>query len=418
MNISKISALTIFALSTAALTCWVLFLYLEEQSLEKKFQERFNDISHQVTHLLLNSEEKKLEKALTSIHPPFSDVEVSVYEQDLVTILSPKKRDIQLLDEKIAAKLKASLAENPKFPGLFTGQDFYQIRSIHLKNRVVFLVLRQTRSSDTSITLQYVALALLTLSLLTLLSQLFTSNQVAIDNPKQRESEDQAESYRRFLSDLAHDLRTPLTSIRGYLETVVMKDDKLNREERLCLIETALKNSEHMSSLISEIFEFTKFEDKSKKLKRDTFQATDLLNDIFERFIPQADKKQIQFTKKLEPVLGTIQADRKLLDRALSNLVNNAIYYTRDGNDVEIQALRRSGKLVIQIRDQGVGIPEEELEHIFDRFYRVAKDRSRTTGGTGLGLAITKTILDAHNGTIRIESKLEEGTLVTVELPL
>lgn len=222
----------------------------------------------------------------------------------------------------------------------------------------------------------------------------------------------------QFLSDISHDVRTPLTSVRGYVETLLMRGDAYSSDERSKFLEIALNNIQQLSNLLDELFDFTRVHERVGTGMLSTVDITEMVSSIGRRLAPAARDKSIDFQVLLPKQTVVAIGEHSMLDRAITNVVNNAIYYTPDEGKVEISLSSNKHRVQIRIKDNGIGIPKQDLSHIFNRFYRVNKDRSRDTGGTGLGLAITKTVVEAHHGEITIESVFGQGTVVTIELPL
>jgi two-component system sensor histidine kinase VicK len=213
-----------------------------------------------------------------------------------------------------------------------------------------------------------------------------------------------------FVANVSHELKTPLTSIKGYtetLKTVITKDP----ERALDFLTRIEENSERLSHLINDILELSRIEQPNFYLEVSPFQIDALLSEICERFsFPMSAKKQIL---TLDNQVETLTADRWLTDQALSNLIENAHRYCGELSRISIHVsqVMEGGKPFIQflVSDNGPGIKPEDLPRIFERFYRVDKSRNRLLGGTGLGLAIAKHIMLSHGGRIRAESEYGQG---------
>ncbi len=221
---------------------------------------------------------------------------------------------------------------------------------------------------------------------------------------------------RDLVANVSHDLRTPLASIQGYLETILMKDAKLSAQERVRFLDTVLGNVTILNKLVSELFELSKFDAREKVPQRELFAISELAQDIVLKLQPQAEEKDIRLKATLDKNLPFVYADIAMIDRAISNLIENAIRYSERGSDVTLELRRKGSSVTVYVRDNGFGIQPDELPHIFDRFYRVEKSRARDSGGTGLGLAITKKIVEAHDSSIAVESKPNQGSTFAFEL--
>ena len=228
----------------------------------------------------------------------------------------------------------------------------------------------------------------------------------------------QADRMRRELvANVSHDLRSPLASIQGYLETVHMKDGALAPDERQRYVKTALRNAQRLSDLVGELFELSKLETEQVEPSVEPFPIAELVQDVVMQYEPQAEEQCIDLQAELPERHARVEADIGLVERALSNLIDNAIHYTPDGGAVRVRVTNEHNDVCVAVTDTGPGIPEDDLPHIFERFYRVDKSRDRDKGGAGLGLAITKTILDLHDRTLEVDSTVGEGTTFRFRLP-
>jgi len=229
----------------------------------------------------------------------------------------------------------------------------------------------------------------------------------------------QADRMRRELvANVSHDLRSPLASIQGYLETVHMKDGDLAPEERQRYVKTALRNAQRLSDLVGELFELSKLETEQVEPTIEPFPVAELVQDIVMQYEPQAREQRIDLAADLPERHARVAADIGLVERALSNLIDNAIHYTPDGGRVRVRLENMAREVCVEVSDTGPGIPDDELPHIFERFYRVDKSRDRDRGGAGLGLAIAKTILELHDRSLEVESTVGEGTTFRFRLPV
>lgn len=215
---------------------------------------------------------------------------------------------------------------------------------------------------------------------------------------------------RELVANVSHDLRSPLASIRGYLETILIKEDKLPAEKRTEYIKTILSTTGHLEKLVDQLFELSKLDAQQILPQFEAFPIADLVQDVTMKYKPIAEEKGINLLASVPQQLPMAYADIGLIERAISNLIENAIRYTESSGTVKIAVSYDRNKIMIQVSDTGCGISEADLPHIFDRFYRVEKSRARSTGGTGLGLAITKKILDIHQSAIDVQSKVNKGT--------
>ncbi|MEX0995297.1 MAG: HAMP domain-containing sensor histidine kinase, partial [Balneolaceae bacterium] len=199
---------------------------------------------------------------------------------------------------------------------------------------------------------------------------------------------------RELIANVSHDFRSPLASIQGYLETIMLKEPTLSEEMRKRYLEIILKNTGLLRQLVEELFELSKLESKQVEPSMENFSIADLIQDVALKFEPQANRNGIKLKTEAPPSLPLVKADIALIERVVSNLIENAIQYTEGKGTVRISLESGKKGVKVSIADSGPGIDKEDLPYIFDRFYRAEKSRSKDKGGTGLGLAIAKTILE------------------------
>jgi len=230
---------------------------------------------------------------------------------------------------------------------------------------------------------------------------------------KQRE----LETMRRDLvAWVGHDLRTPLTSIRAIVEALAdgMVDDPVTQARYL---RTAKRDIHSLSLLIDNLFEMAQIDTNGLKLERQANSLGDLVSDTIESFRTLAEEKGVLVQGRVATDVDPIDMDARLIGRVLTNLVSNAIRHTPTGGTVQVYAQGVAQGIEVTVRDTGEGIRPEDLPHIFEQFYRGEKSRNRATGGAGLGLAIAQSFVQAHGGTIRVESKVGQGTRFIFFLP-
>ncbi|WP_129723918.1 sensor histidine kinase [Xylanivirga thermophila] len=217
-----------------------------------------------------------------------------------------------------------------------------------------------------------------------------------------------------LITSVSHDLRTPLTSIIGYLELI--SDDKYDDEIRLRhYVDIVYQKSKRLKSLIDDLFELTTLSYGGVKLKCQDINIGQLLEQLAEEFVPILNDAHMEYRLHLPDEKVIIYADPDMLVRVFENLISNAVRYGREGKYIDIHMKKRENKAITDIINYGDPISPSELQHIFDRFYRVEQSRSRETGGTGLGLAIAKNIVELHGGSIRAYTKMN-STIFEVEL--
>ena len=228
---------------------------------------------------------------------------------------------------------------------------------------------------------------------------------------KERESE---RTKNELITNVAHDLRTPLTSIIGYLE-LLSGDVKLDPELQKKYINIAYVKTKRLEKLIEDLFGFTKMNYGKLTMHVAQVDVVKLLSQLLEEFYPSFVDKNLSYELQSNVPAKVITADGNLLARLFDNLINNAIKYGADGKRIMVKLHADDEIVTVSVINYGYVIPADELPLIFNKFYRVEQSRSTNTGGTGLGLAISKNIVDMHGGTITVTSDLS-GTVFTVKL--
>ena len=221
---------------------------------------------------------------------------------------------------------------------------------------------------------------------------------------------------RELVANVSHDLRTPLASLQGYLETLLLKEGTLTPEEHRNYLEIATKHSERLGKLVAELFELAKLDSRETLPHVESFSLSELVQDVVQKFHLAAEKKKVGLHPELRNDLPFISADIGLIERVFENLIENALRHTPAGGTIAIALTPINGEVKIGVKDTGCGIPPEELPHIFDRFHRVEKHER--SDGAGLGLAIAKRILELHGCTLEVASLVNQGTTFTFHLPV
>jgi len=228
----------------------------------------------------------------------------------------------------------------------------------------------------------------------------------------------QADSSRRKLfANISHDLRTPLASLRGAIETLLMKEATLPEAEKRYYLNLALNHCEQLGRLIGELFELATLESADRQLHCESFSIAELVQDVAEKFRPEADRHKVKIECDIPTSGPFIKADIGLIERVFENLVENAIRYTPEQGTIRLSVIPGEKSVSAQVADTGRGIPAADLPSIFDRAYRTDKDREDRPGGTGLGLAIARQILQLHGSSIEVESMVGAGTTFRFRLP-
>lgn len=226
-----------------------------------------------------------------------------------------------------------------------------------------------------------------------------------------------ADQVRRdFVANVSHELRTPLTAIRGYVEALA--DEPLNAEDRARFLEVIARHASRMERLVRDLLRLASLDARQETLERAECPVQELLRGCAADLSPVIDSRHQHVEVRVEPSAARINTDPAKLQDVLRNLVENAVNYSPEGSTIRLEATRRERQLVVTISDDGPGIPEADLERIFERFYRVDKARSRESGGTGLGLSIVKHLVDLLGGRVWAANRPGGGAVFTVSLPL
>ncbi len=218
---------------------------------------------------------------------------------------------------------------------------------------------------------------------------------------------------REFVANVSHELKTPITTIKSYTETIMdgVLDDKEMSTKFLGVINN---ECDRMTRIVRDLLQLSSmdYQETNWELSEVCLQELLELVDLKMKISAQAKNQQLRI--RIEPTLPCLTGNRDALEQVMLNVVSNAIKYTQEGGTIDMHAYMEESHLMVRVRDNGSGIPQEDLDRIFERFYRVNKARSRAMGGTGLGLSIAKQIVELHGGSIQIQSNLGEGTVVEI----
>jgi signal transduction histidine kinase len=227
----------------------------------------------------------------------------------------------------------------------------------------------------------------------------------------------QDELRREMVANVSHDLRTPLTSMQGYLETMLRKSDQLSRSEQQKYLEVAVRQSQRVSHLAQELFELAKLECEEVQPNFERFSVQELIQDVIQKFELSASSKRIRITARFLETIPLIHADIGMIERVLTNLIDNALRHTPEGGQIELALSHEpGGKVVVRVEDNGSGIASEHLPNLFERDSPLRAAPRKHAGG-GLGLLITKRILELHGSTIEAISARGRGAIFIFSLP-
>jgi len=223
---------------------------------------------------------------------------------------------------------------------------------------------------------------------------------------------------RELISNISHDLSTPLSAMQGYLETLIINAGYMSPEDRQKYLEIARKHAVRLGILIGDLFELSKLDSASVTPNLEAFSLAELAQDIAQEFQLESDRRDIRLSVDAQPDTAYSIGDIGLIQRVLENLVRNAVRFTPEGGEITISVMERPESLAVAVSDSGPGIPDVDIPRIFDRFYRSVEGEEARSESSGLGLAIVKRILDLHGSRITVTSKLNRGTRFEFELPL
>ena len=220
---------------------------------------------------------------------------------------------------------------------------------------------------------------------------------------------------KEFVADVSHELKTPITSIMGYADTLLEGEyDKETQDKFLNVIATEARR---MAKLVTDLLTLSRYDSKKKKTEKEIFDLGELVKRCQDKLAIEIKKKDHTVNCFVTADVPPVYADKDEIERVVLNILTNSIKYTKDGGEIKIYVGFVYNDAYIKVFDNGIGIPEEDLNRIFERFYRVDKARTREMGGTGLGLSIAKEILDKNGGSIDIKSVVGQGTEVVIKIP-
>lgn len=220
---------------------------------------------------------------------------------------------------------------------------------------------------------------------------------------------------REMVANVSHDLRTPLTTMKGYIETLLLKHGELSQQEQRQYLQTALNHSQHLGDLVEDLFELARLDSCESVVCSEPFSMGELVQDVTQSFMLRAEEKNIELRAELNPDVPLIYGDIAMMQRVLENLIENGLRHTPEDGRISVRVDVDSGHVVVQISDTGCGIPAENVSDIFERFYQQDINRSGNQN-SGLGLAIVKRILELHGSIIAVQSELNQGTTFSFQL--
>jgi two-component system phosphate regulon sensor histidine kinase PhoR len=219
------------------------------------------------------------------------------------------------------------------------------------------------------------------------------------------------------VANVSHELRTPLAIFRGYLETLA-DNPEMSREESQRILETMKRHSDRLNALVEDLLTLTRLEARQVETEFNTIRVDAFFRQLVRDWGNRTNSGAMDIQIEMPDDLPPLDVDELRLEQVMFNLLENAVSYSNPPRRLVLSAALHDDGMEIRVADNGIGIPPNDLPHIFERFYRVDKGRSRTSGGTGLGLSIVKHIVQSHGGTVHAESELGKGTTIVLRLPL
>ena len=220
---------------------------------------------------------------------------------------------------------------------------------------------------------------------------------------------------KEFVADVSHELKTPITSIMGYADTLL--EGEYDKETQTKFLNVIATEARRMTKLVTDLLTLSRYDSNKKKTKKESFDLGELVKKCQDKLAIEIKKKKHTVNSFVTADVPPVYADKDDIERVILNILTNSIKYTKDGGEIKIYVGFVYNDAYIKVFDNGIGIPEEDLSRIFERFYRVDKARTREMGGSGLGLSIAKEILDKNGGSIDIKSVVGQGTEVVIRIP-
>jgi signal transduction histidine kinase len=475
----KISATLLGLLVVLGITYVLISGYIARQYFEEVNQKLYGNIATYMSnevHPFVEGEVDTLamQDIMHSMMTVNPSVEVYLLDTvgNIITYVAPYKRvklesvNLTPVNEFIATEEKPFIkGDNPRFPGEQSVFSAAEIRNENKLQGYFYIVLASEEQSAITSTLfgSYMlklganmffitlfgalAIGLLAIWLLTrsLRSIIFTVKRFKEGDQSARIAEkekgdlteladtynemadtivaniDQLKSVEKLrqelIANVSHDLRTPVSIIQGYVETLMMKKDVLPPKDQERYLNIVLSSTEKLSTQINQLFEYSKLESKQIEPQKEAFFLSELVQDSCQKYDIIAKAKNINIRMELPETAQLVFADVQLVETVLQNLMDNALKFTPEGGEIHVALENTENSVQVKVSDTGPGIPENEQSFIFER-YRMAKGNEKKANSTGLGLAIVKKILELHNAKIQVQSRVNEGAAFMFKLPV
>jgi signal transduction histidine kinase len=235
---------------------------------------------------------------------------------------------------------------------------------------------------------------------------------------EKRKAEDSLRTKRELVANVSHELRTPLASMRGHVESLAMAEGA-DPEQRRAYLQVIEREADHLNRLIDDLFALSTTEAGALPLKLEPLPLNEVVAEVADSVAPLArQERQVTLVNGVAADVPPVLADRQRLSQVLGNLLRNALRYTPEGGLISLSAAGNNGRVEVSVADTGIGIPQDELPHVFERFYRAGPARDRASAGAGLGLAIVRELVEAMGGEVSVESTEGEGSRFSFTLPV
>ena len=392
------------------------------QRLLRSVSDSMNRVSHgDYNHMVTFSHLKPFHRFLHSYHAMLRAIQCQVdslkkhaYEKEIIlsnmiegiiTVNTDKK--IRTINTRARALFSHSPGAN------LTGVSIYEA----LRNSAIQSLIHQSLSQQILVQGELTVLRPTVTYLHCNISPLYGSNDaflgVVIVLRDISETKKMESIRRNFVSNVSHELKTPITIIKGFLETLIRGaiHDASNRDEFLTIIQT---HTDRLDAIIDDLLTLSRLEESDEPIQMASIDMSNLVKNVITLCQSRGTRHHIT-TCANRPIMGEVNS--VLIEQALVNLIDNAIKYSPETSTIHISLIRKDNRIEIGVRDEGIGIPQTDIPHLFERFYRVDKARSRQLGGTGLGLAIVKHIALVHNGSVHVWSQENQGSQFSIHIP-
>ncbi|WP_202081544.1 cell wall metabolism sensor histidine kinase WalK [Caldalkalibacillus salinus] len=355
----------------------------------------FNDLSHRLSKALNENEEERSKLASILFH--MSDGVIATDHEGRIMLINPTALGmLEVKEEEVSGLYLSDILPLP--------EAFYQPQKFSHRPYIVEVGTKKEKKQ----------LLQVNMSVLQKEGEPFQGVIVVLLDVTQQEKLER--ERKDFVANVSHELRTPLTTVKSYLEALedgVIEDPELAPK----FVQVTHTETDRMIRLVNDLLQLSKMDAQEQLGAGQAINVTQLLDEVIDRFSVALSQRRLSADLHLNQKI-LVEGDRDQMIQVFDNIISNAIKYSNPEGDIKVYAQDEGETVLLQVIDQGVGIPQEDIKHLFKRFYRVDKARSREMGGTGLGLSIAKDIIEVHGGEIWIDSELGQGTTVFIRLPV